>query len=66
MRARFDQQPIEATALLLAAEAAWSHARGSLPPSRGSAYAWFLGANDLAWRSPIRTKGAPRCLNPAA
>ena len=46
--ARFDQQPIEATALLLAAEVAWSvtHA-GTYRRAAEAAYAWFLGANDL-------------------
>lgn len=48
VRSRFDQQPIEATALLLAAEAALE-ATGD--PRFGVlmelAYAWFLGRNDL-------------------
>lgn len=47
-RSRFDQQPIEATALLLAAEAAYA-ATGN-PRYRAAmerSYAWFLGANDL-------------------
>jgi len=47
-KSRFDQQPIEATALLLAAETALEltsdHAfRGAIE----QAYGWFLGANDL-------------------
>jgi hypothetical protein len=47
-RARFDQQPIEATSLLLAAEAA----RAGTGDQRWAgvmewAYAWFLGRNDL-------------------
>jgi hypothetical protein len=48
VRSRFDQQPIEATALLLAAEAALE-ATGA-PRFRSAmelAYAWFLGRNDL-------------------
>jgi hypothetical protein len=47
-RSRFDQQPIEPTALLLAAEAAWL-ATGE-PRHRdvmARAYGWFLGQNDL-------------------
>jgi len=47
-RARFDQQPIEATSLLLAAEAA----RAGTGDQRWAgvmewAYVWFLGRNDL-------------------
>ena len=46
-RAQFDQQPIEATALLLAAEAAFD-ATGDVRHRRTMecAYAWFLGRND--------------------
>jgi hypothetical protein len=47
-RARFDQQPIEATSILLAAEAAFVATRD--PRYREiveRAYAWFLGANDV-------------------
>jgi len=47
-KARFDQQPIEATALLLAAESAYGatgEARYRTAMER--AYAWFLGGNDL-------------------
>jgi hypothetical protein len=47
-RSKFDQQPIEATALLLAAEAAYE-ATGN-PRYRAAmerAYGWFLGENDL-------------------
>jgi hypothetical protein len=47
-RARFDQQPIEATSILLAAEAALA-ATGE-PRYRDvmeRAYGWFLGANDV-------------------
>jgi hypothetical protein len=47
-RSRFDQQPIEAAALLLAAHAAidaTGHARHRLAVEQ--AYGWFLGANDV-------------------
>jgi hypothetical protein len=48
VRSRFDQQPIEATALLLAAEAALD-ATGDrrFEAAMELAYAWFLGRNDL-------------------
>ncbi len=47
-KARFDQQPIEATALLLAAESAYEVAGDEQYRSTMErAYAWFLGANDL-------------------
>jgi hypothetical protein len=60
-RSRFDQQPIEATALILAAEAAYD-ATGN-PRYRDAmerAYAWFLGANDLGKSlvNPVRGAGA--------
>lgn len=47
-RSRFDQQPIDATALLLAAEAAFV-ATGEPRYRRvvTAAYGWFLGRNDL-------------------
>ncbi len=47
-KATFDQQPIEATALLLAAEAALA-ATGDdrYRAAMERSYAWFLGANDL-------------------
>lgn len=48
VRSRFDQQPIETTALLRAAGTA--HAATGLPLYRRAmeqAYAWYLGANDL-------------------
>jgi len=45
---RFDQQPIEATALLLAAEAAHrATADDRYLSAMECAYGWFLGANDL-------------------
>ena len=48
VRTRFDQQPIEATALLLAAEVAWKSTREEkYRDAAEAAYAWFLGGNDL-------------------
>lgn len=46
-RSRFDQQPIEATALILAADAAYD-VTGDVGYRRAaeSAYAWFLGDNE--------------------
>lgn len=47
-KSRFDQQPIEATAMLLAAESAYhvtAYDRHQIAMER--AYAWFLGQNDL-------------------
>ncbi|HUQ44210.1 MAG TPA: hypothetical protein VM451_07385 [Candidatus Limnocylindria bacterium] len=60
-RSRFDQQPIEATSLLLAADAAYQ-ATGQ-PRYRATmerAYAWFLGANDIGrpLAHPVRGAGA--------
>jgi len=57
LMSKFDQQPIEATTLLLAAEAALG-ATGQ-PRYRAAmerAYAWFLGGNDLGVRlaDPVR------------
>ncbi len=59
-KARFDQQPIEATALLLAAEAAhratgYERHRDAMEQS----YAWFLGMNDLGLEvaDPVRGAG---------
>jgi hypothetical protein len=48
IKPQFDQQPIEATALLLASETAYRHT-GDLKyrTSMECAYAWFLGWNDL-------------------
>jgi len=47
-KARFDQQPIEATALLLAAESAYQlTGEGRYRTAVERAYAWFLGQNDL-------------------
>lgn len=56
-RARFDQQPIEATALLLAADAALeATGEDRYAELMELAYAWFLGANDrgLALADPLR------------
>ena len=48
VRARFDQQPIEATALLLAVEVAWEATHADrYRRAAEAAYAWFLGRNDL-------------------
>jgi hypothetical protein len=58
-RARFDQQPIEATALLLAAESAYGvtgERRYLVAIER--AYAWFLGDNDLGVRVADPARGA--------
>ena len=59
-KAQYDQQPIEATALLLAAEAAYRVAgqeRHRLVMER--AYGWFLGGNDLGLdvADPVRGAG---------
>lgn len=61
VRSRYDQQPIEATALLLAAETAL--AATADPRYRTVmelAYAWFLGANDRGvWvADPVRGSGS--------
>jgi hypothetical protein len=46
--AQFDQQPIEATALLLAAEAAHAVTGGArFEAAMERSYGWFLGGNDL-------------------
>ncbi|HEY5630181.1 MAG TPA: hypothetical protein VIR16_11785 [Candidatus Limnocylindrales bacterium] len=57
VKSQFDQQPVEATSLLLAAEAAY--ATTGKPRYRETmerAYGWFLGENDLRVRiaSPLR------------
>jgi len=47
-RSSFDQQPIEATSLLLASEAAFRATdRGRYRTAIERSYAWFLGRNDL-------------------
>lgn len=60
-KSQFDQQPIEATSLLLAAEAAFSvtgKARYRLAMERS--YAWFLGGNDHGLRVAEPARGACR------
>ena len=61
VRSRYDQQPIEATALLLAAETALA-ATGDprYQAVMELAYAWFLGANDRGvWvADPVRGSGS--------
>jgi hypothetical protein len=58
-KSRFDQQPIEATALLLAAESAYA-ATGEdrYRAAMERAYAWFLGDNDLRLPVAIPERGA--------
>ncbi|MGC8634458.1 MAG: hypothetical protein ACP5VP_07325 [Candidatus Limnocylindrales bacterium] len=47
-RARFDQQPVEVTSLLLAADAAYrTTGRERYREAAERAYAWYLGDNDL-------------------
>jgi hypothetical protein len=58
-KSQFDQQPIEATALLLAAEAA--HSATGDPrylAAMEQSYGWFLGANDLGVRLVDPARGA--------
>jgi hypothetical protein len=58
-RSRFDQQPIEATALLLAADEAFratGDERYRAAMERG--YAWFLGENDLGLAVADPDRGA--------
>jgi hypothetical protein len=53
----FDQQPIEATSLLLAAESVYAATGGAYYlATMERSYAWFLGANDLglALADPVR------------
>jgi len=58
-KSRFDQQPIEATSLLLAAETAFE-ATGDdrYVAAMERAYAWFLGENDLQTPVAIPERGA--------
>jgi hypothetical protein len=61
-RSRFDQQPIEAAALLLAAHAALDatgHARHRSTVEQ--AYGWFLGANDVG--VPVAEPGHGACFD---
>ncbi|HYL40206.1 MAG TPA: hypothetical protein VET90_02760 [Candidatus Binatus sp.] len=61
VRSRFDQQPIEATSLLLAAEAALeATGKPRYQAAMERAYAWFLGANDLGLRVAEPSRGAGR------
>ncbi|MBP1705429.1 MAG: glycosyl transferase group 1 [Chloroflexi bacterium] len=56
--ARFDQQPIEATALLLAAETAWgATGDGRYQQAAEMAYAWFLGGNELGLSVAVPATG---------
>jgi hypothetical protein len=58
-KSRFDQQPIEATALLLAAEAAYdATGEDRYRVAMERAYAWFLGDNDLGLAVAIPERGA--------
>jgi len=60
-KAPFDQQPIEATALLLAAETAYSLTSDErYLAAMERAYAWFLGANDLGVEIADPERGAGR------
>jgi hypothetical protein len=58
-KSQFDQQPIEATSLLLAAEAAYT-ATGDprYLAAMERSYAWFLGANDLRRQVAHPARGA--------
>lgn len=59
VRSRFDQQPIEATALLMAAEAALEATGESrFRAAMELAYAWFLGRNDLGRSVANPARGA--------
>jgi hypothetical protein len=60
-RSRYDQQPIEATSILLAAEVALE-ATGDARyrTAMGSAYAWFLGRNDGGITIADVVRGASR------
>jgi hypothetical protein len=56
-RSRFDQQPIEATSMLAATQAAFEVTGDARYHEAGErAYAWFLGANDVGFpvADPIR------------
>ena len=65
-RSRFDQQPIEATSTILACEEAFRQSgdRAGLVAIE-SAYAWFLGANDLGIPvAVVETGGCHDALTP--
>jgi hypothetical protein len=58
-KSQFDQQPIEATALLLAAESAHdTTADDRYRTAVERAYAWFLGENDLDIPVALPERGA--------
>ena len=58
-RSRFDQQPIEATALLLAAEAAFDESGDErYAAAMERCYAWFLGGNDVGLPVADPARGA--------
>jgi hypothetical protein len=58
-RSQFDQQPIEATALLLAAEAALAETgEPRYLAAMELAYGWFLGRNDLGRPMAVPSRGA--------
>lgn len=58
-KSRFDQQPIEATALLLAAESAYElTGNDRYRAAMERAYAWFLGENDVGVNVAIPERGA--------
>jgi hypothetical protein len=60
-RSRFDQQPIEATSLLLAADAAFRATdHGRYRSAMERCYAWFLGANDVGAPVADPVRGAGR------
>ena len=61
VRSQFDQQPIEATSLLLAAQAAFAATgRDRYRETMERAYAWFLGANDGRVQLADPARGACR------
>lgn len=58
-KSTFDQQPIEATALLLAADTAYEATGGDrYRAAMERAYAWFLGENDLHVSLAVPERGA--------
>ena len=58
-KSQFDQQPIEATSLLLAAESAFSATSdGRFRAAMERAYSWFLGDNDLGVALVDPSRGA--------
>jgi hypothetical protein len=60
-RSQFDQQPIEATSLLLASQAAFAATgRERYREAMERAYAWFLGANDRGVQLADPARGASR------